>query len=38
MADLEWDDIKKHSRDRGALVGEIQDRVLLLTNYSPTFT
>ncbi len=38
MADQEWDDIKKATRDRGALVGEIQDRPLLLTDYSPAFT
>jgi heme-degrading monooxygenase HmoA len=38
MADLEWDDIKKATRDRGALVGKIQDRALLLTDYSPAFT
>jgi heme-degrading monooxygenase HmoA len=38
MADPEWDDIKKATRDRGALVGDIQDRALLLTDYSPAFT
>jgi heme-degrading monooxygenase HmoA len=38
MADQEWDDIKKATRDRGALVGEIQDRTLLLAGYSPAFT
>ena len=38
MADQEWDDIKRTTRDRGALVGEIQDRALLLTDYSPNFT
>jgi len=38
MADQEWDDIKKATRERGALVGEIQDRPLLLTGYSPAFT
>jgi len=38
MADQEWDDIKKATRDRGALVGEIQDRTLLLTDYSRVFT
>ena len=37
MADQEWEDIKKATRDRGALVGEIQDRALLLTDYSPDF-
>jgi hypothetical protein len=35
MTDREWDEIKKASRGRGALVGEIQDRTLLLTDYSP---
>jgi heme-degrading monooxygenase HmoA len=38
MADQEWADIKKATRDRGDLVGEIQDRTLLLTDYSPAFT
>ncbi len=38
MADQEWDDIKKATRGSGALVGEIQDRTLLLTDYSPVFT
>jgi heme-degrading monooxygenase HmoA len=38
MADREWDEIKKATRDKGALVGEIQDRTLLLTDYSPAFT
>lgn len=38
MADQEWVDIKKATRDRGSLVGEIQDRTLLLTDYSPAFT
>jgi heme-degrading monooxygenase HmoA len=39
MADQEWDDIKKATRDRGALVGEIQDRTLLPTDYSkPVFS
>jgi heme-degrading monooxygenase HmoA len=38
MADQEWDDIKKATRHRGALVGDIQDRTLLLTDYSPAFT
>jgi hypothetical protein len=37
MADQEWAEIKKRSAaDHGALVGEIQDRVLRLTDYSPT--
>jgi heme-degrading monooxygenase HmoA len=38
MADQEWDDIKKATRDRGALVGQIQDRTLLPTGYSPVFS
>ena len=38
MADQEWDDIKKAARDRGALVGQIQDRTLLPTDYSPVFS
>jgi len=38
MADQEWDDIKKATRDRGALVGQIQDRTLLPTDYSPVFS
>lgn len=37
MADQEWDDIKKVTHDKGSLVGEIQDRVLQLTDYSPAF-
>ena len=37
MADREWEDIKAATRDRGALVGEIQDRTLVLTDYSPAF-
>lgn len=37
MTDQEWNDIKKATRDRGALVGQIQDRVLALTDYSPAF-
>jgi hypothetical protein len=34
MADQEWDDIKKATRDRGALVGGIQEA----THYSPALT
>lgn len=37
IADKEWDDIKRASRDRGSLVGRIEDRVLLMTDYSPSF-
>jgi Spy/CpxP family protein refolding chaperone len=36
MADQEWSDIKKQTGARqGRMVGEIQDRTLILTNYSP---
>jgi hypothetical protein len=36
MADQEWADIKKETAARhGKLVGEIQDRTLRLTRYSP---
>jgi NIPSNAP len=36
MADQEWSDIKKEtSRIHGRLVGEIEDRTLELTDYSP---
>jgi heme-degrading monooxygenase HmoA len=38
MADQEWDDIKKATRDRGSLVGQIEDRTLVITDYSPAFT
>ena len=38
MADQEWDEIKRATRDRGSLVGQIEDRVLVLTDYSPAFT
>jgi hypothetical protein len=37
MADQEWEDIKKATRDRGSLVGRIEDRVLVPTDYSPVF-
>jgi heme-degrading monooxygenase HmoA len=37
MADQEWEDIKKATRDRGSLVGRIEDRVLAPTDYSPVF-
>jgi heme-degrading monooxygenase HmoA len=37
MADQEWEDIKKATRDRGSLVGRIEDRVLVATDYSPVF-
>lgn len=37
MADQEWAEIKKRTAARyGTLVGEIQDRVLATTDYSPT--
>ena len=36
MADQEWSDIKKETGAKyGKLVGEIQDRTLHLTAYSP---
>jgi hypothetical protein len=36
MADQEWVNIKKEtSRIYGSLVGEIEDRTLELTDYSP---
>jgi hypothetical protein len=36
MADQEWQDIKKETAAKfGDLVGEIQDRTLHLTSYSP---
>jgi|SRR5580700_1695324 heme-degrading monooxygenase HmoA len=38
MADREWDEIKKVTRGQGSLVGEIQDRVLNPTDYSPALT
>jgi heme-degrading monooxygenase HmoA len=38
MADHEWDEIKRATRGEGALVGNIEDRVLVLTDYSPVFT
>jgi len=37
MADQEWSDIKERTAARhGQLVGEIEDRILTLTDYSPT--
>ena len=38
MADEEWNDIKRTTRDRGSLVGQIEDRVLVMTDYSPSFS
>ena len=35
MADTEWIDIKKRTGANGPLVGEIQDRTLHLTPYTP---
>ena len=36
MADAEWAEIKKKTAaEHGALVGDIQDRVLQMTDYSP---
>jgi heme-degrading monooxygenase HmoA len=37
MADKEWEEIKRATRDQGALVGSIEDRLLALTDYSPSF-
>jgi heme-degrading monooxygenase HmoA len=37
MADWEWNDIKRATRDRGSHVGQIEDRVLVPTDYSPAF-
>lgn len=38
MADEEWKEIKRlTSAQHGDLVGEIEDRVLVLTSYSPGF-
>ena len=37
MADQEWADIKTATRDRGSLVGGIEDRTLAVTDYSPAF-
>ncbi|HEY0681271.1 MAG TPA: NIPSNAP family protein [Steroidobacter sp.] len=37
MADKEWADIKKRTAaEHGRLVGEIEDRVMTVTDYSPT--
>jgi hypothetical protein len=39
MADAEWTEIKKvTSAAHGRLVGAIEDRVLTLTEYSPSFS
>jgi hypothetical protein len=37
MADQEWEEIKRVTRDRGSLVRRIEDRVLRLSDYSPAF-
>jgi heme-degrading monooxygenase HmoA len=37
MADQEWADIKQATRGDGILVGEIEDRLLGPTDYSPAF-
>ena len=37
MADQEWEEIKRATRDHGPLVGAIEDRLLVLTDYSPGF-
>lgn len=36
MADREWNEIKKATRDRGSLAGRIEDRLLRPTDYSPS--
>jgi heme-degrading monooxygenase HmoA len=38
MADQEWEEIKRATRDRGPLVGAIEDRLLVATDYSPGLT
>ena len=35
MADQEWVEIKRITRGNGSLVGEIEDRLLIPTDYSP---
>jgi hypothetical protein len=35
LADKEWGDIKQATRIHGALVGEIQDRTLIMVDHSP---
>lgn len=35
MADQEWADIKRRTRGDRTLVGDIEDRTLILTDYSP---
>ena len=37
MADREWDEIKRATRGHGSLVGKIEDRLLVPTDYSPAF-
>jgi heme-degrading monooxygenase HmoA len=37
MVDQEWEEIKRATRGHGTLVGEIEDRVLVPTDYSPSF-
>jgi hypothetical protein len=36
MGDRECDAIKKATRDRGSLVGQIEDRLLRPADYSPS--
>jgi len=38
MADQEWEEIKRGTRDQSSLVGTIEGRLLVLTDYSPAFT
>jgi heme-degrading monooxygenase HmoA len=37
IADQEWEEIKRATRGHGDLVGHIEDRLLTLTDYSPSF-
>lgn len=37
LADEEWNRIKRATQGQGDLVGEIEDRLLTLTDYSPRF-
>ncbi|HEU4566146.1 MAG TPA: NIPSNAP family protein [Gemmatimonadaceae bacterium] len=38
LADAEWTEIKRVTNARGRIVGEIEDRTLTLTEYSPRTT
>jgi hypothetical protein len=37
MADQEWDEVKRATRGQRPMVGKIEDRPLVLTEYSPPF-